>query len=37
MRAIRVVAFTLNVLLLFTIGVSIVQRGTRIEEQPIIL
>jgi hypothetical protein len=31
-----VVAFALNLLLLFTTGVFIVQRGTRIEEAPII-
>jgi protein-S-isoprenylcysteine O-methyltransferase Ste14 len=37
MRAIRIVAFSLNLLLLFTTGVFIVQRGTRWEEAPIIL
>jgi hypothetical protein len=37
MKVIRIVAFALNVLLLFTTGVFIVQRGTRIEEAPIIL
>ena len=37
MKAIRIVAFALNLLLLFTTGVFIVQRGTRIEEAPIIV
>jgi hypothetical protein len=37
MRAIRIVAFSLNLLLLFTTRVFIVQRGTRWEEAPIIL
>jgi len=36
-KIIRVVAFTLNLLLLFTTGVFIVQRGTMWEEAPIIL
>ncbi len=36
MKAIRIVAFALNVLLLFTTGAFIVQRGTRVEEAPII-
>jgi len=36
MKAIRIVAFSLNLLLLFTTGVFIVQRGTRVEELPII-
>jgi len=31
------VAFSLNLLLLFTTGVFIVQRGTRLEELPIIV
>jgi hypothetical protein len=31
------VAFALNLLLLFTTGVFIVQRGTRMEEMPIIV
>jgi hypothetical protein len=35
-KVIRIVAFALNVLLLFTTGVFIVQRGTRMEEAPII-
>jgi len=37
MKTIRIVAFALNLLLLFTTGVFIVQRGTRIEESPIII
>lgn len=37
MKAIRMVAFALNLLLLFTTGVFIAQRGTRIEELPIIV
>jgi hypothetical protein len=37
MKAIRIVAFALNLLLLFTTGVLIVQRGTRWDEAPIIL
>jgi hypothetical protein len=36
MKAIRITAFSLNLLLLFTTGVFIVQRGTRLEELPII-
>jgi hypothetical protein len=37
MKTIRIVAFALNLLLLFTTGVFIVQRGTRVEEAPIII
>ena len=37
MKTIRIVAFALNLLLLFTTGVFIVQRGTRLEEMPIIV
>jgi hypothetical protein len=37
MKVVRVVAFALNLLLLFTTGVFIVQRGTRMEEMPIIV
>jgi hypothetical protein len=36
MKTIRIVAFAVNVLLLFTTGVFIVQRGTRWDEAPII-
>jgi hypothetical protein len=37
MTTIRIFAFALNLLLLFTTGVFIVQRGTRWDELPIIL
>ncbi|HEY6220596.1 MAG TPA: hypothetical protein VIV65_11130 [Gemmatimonadaceae bacterium] len=37
MTIIRRVAFVLNLLLLFTTGIFIVQRGTRMEEMPIIV
>jgi hypothetical protein len=37
LKTIRIVAFALNLLLLFTTGVFIVQRGTRVEEAPIII
>jgi hypothetical protein len=36
MKAVRTVAFALNLLLLFTTGVFLVQRGTRWDEAPII-